>query len=107
MYDTPGILHPHQLTTRVPATDLRLLLPRKQLAPRTFLVRAGQSLSIGASARVDVVDGERALLTLWASADVAHHLGKAEGAAALRDKHAGGLLQPPSTPEAAADLGGI
>lgn len=91
------ILQAHQLTTRLRPDELRAVLPRKPLRPRTYRLPAGATIHLGALARVDVVDcpGATMYLTVWASADVVCHFGKMDKAEALYAQHAGGLLQPP------------
>jgi hypothetical protein len=92
-----GILQAHQLTTRLRPEELRAVLPRKPLRPRTYRLPAGSTIHLGALARVDVVDCPSATmyLTVWASTDVVCHFGKMDKAEALYEQHAGGLLQPP------------
>jgi hypothetical protein len=62
--------------------QVKLLLPRRQLKPRTFRAAEGQTIFIGGVARVDVVrcPGSTLYLTVWASSDLACHFGKTEGA---------------------------
>ena len=62
----------HQLTTRLRGDELKAVLPRKPLGPRTYRLPAGATIHIGALARIDVVDSPSATmyLTVWASADV-------------------------------------
>lgn len=65
------------------SAQVRLLLPRKALRPRTFRIGAGHSVLIGGVARFDVLAAPAATiyLTLWASADVVTHFGKTDAAA--------------------------
>lgn len=97
LFDTPGLLHPHQATTRLTADELRLVLPRKPLSPRTYRTAVGQSVHVGGLARVDVLaaPGATIYLTVWASADVVTHLGKTDTAQAMMEKHCGSTLVPP------------
>jgi ribosome biogenesis GTPase A len=39
LFDTPGLLHPHQITTRLTHEEQKLVQVRKQLRPRTFRVK--------------------------------------------------------------------
>ena len=59
-----------------------MLLPKRPLRARTFRLGAGQTISVGGVARVDVLTAPAATLylTLWASDDVTTHFGKTEGA---------------------------
>lgn len=98
--DTPGLLHAHQLSSRLTADEARLVLPRKPLKPRTFRVPQGACVSVGGLFRVDVLasPGATLYLTVWASADVSTHWGRAEGGEELRQRHLGGALRPPLLP---------
>jgi hypothetical protein len=62
--------------------QVRLLLPRQRLKPRTFRAGPGQTVLLGGIARVDVIaaPGATLYLTVWASSDVVCHFGKTEGA---------------------------
>jgi hypothetical protein len=108
LVDTPGLLHSHQLTARLAADEARAVLPRKPLKPRTFRLPQGAAISVGALFRVDVLaaPGATLYLTVWASADVTTHWGRAEGADELLQRHLGGALRPPLLPAAAA-AGGL
>jgi len=97
-FDTPGIIQPQQLTTRLFPEELRMVLPRRPLKPRTYRLPAGGTVHIGALARVDVLQSPASTmyLTVWTSSDVVCHFGKMEKAEALYEQHAGKLLQPPT-----------
>lgn len=41
LFDTPGILHPYQITTRLTAEEQRLVIVGKGLRPRTYRVKVG------------------------------------------------------------------
>lgn len=92
-----GLLHPHQATTRLTPDELKLVLPRKPLTPRTYRTAVGQSVHVGGLARIDVLSapGATIYLTVWASADLVTHLGKTANAAATLQKHFGTTLVPP------------
>lgn len=74
-----------------------MILPRRPLKPRTFRIPAGQSVTIGGVARVDVLESPTATLylTAWISDQVVCHMGKTDGAAERYAKHAGTKLMPP------------
>lgn len=42
LFDTPGLLHPHQITTRLNREEQKLVQVRKELKPRTFRVKVSQ-----------------------------------------------------------------
>ncbi|XP_044947393.1 GTP-binding protein BRASSINAZOLE INSENSITIVE PALE GREEN 2, chloroplastic isoform X2 [Hordeum vulgare subsp. vulgare] len=107
MYDTPGLLHPYIMSMRLNTEERKMVEIRKELRPRTFRVKAGQSVHIGGLTRLDVLEAsvQTIYVTVWASANISLHLGKTENAEELRDKHVGIRLQPPVVPERATELG--
>eukprot|EP00878_Enallax_costatus_P040541 GHUV01046847.1.p1 GENE.GHUV01046847.1~~GHUV01046847.1.p1 ORF type:complete len:471 (+),score=122.78 GHUV01046847.1:943-2355(+) len=100
-FDTPGVHHSYQLTSRLNLDELAAVLPRRRLKPRTYRIPAGSSILIGGLARVDVVSTPSATVyvTLFVSDEIVTHLGKTEGVEERREKHTGGLLVPPYEPE--------
>ncbi|KAF0901368.1 hypothetical protein E2562_000251 [Oryza meyeriana var. granulata] len=106
MYDTPGLLHPYIMTMRLSNEERKMIEIRKELQPRTFRVKAGQSVHIGGLTRLDVLKAsvQTIYITVWASPSVSLHLGKTENAEELRDRHFGTRLQPPIGPERVAEL---
>ena len=114
VYDTPGLLQPSQVSSRLSSEEARMVLPRRRLTPRTYRAEIGSTVHIGGLGRVDVLDGpQRTMyLTVWASADIPTHymlngFAKAEGGKAdtLFAKHAGTKLVPPIGPKRVSQLG--
>ena len=114
VYDTPGLLQPSQVSSRLSSEEARMVLPRRRLTPRTYRAEIGSTVHIGGLGRVDVLDGpQRTMyLTVWASADVPTHyalngFAKAEGGKAdtLFAKHAGTKLVPPIGQKRVSQLG--
>ncbi|CAI5948479.1 unnamed protein product [Closterium sp. NIES-65] len=105
--DTPGLLHPHQLSVRLSREELKVVVPRKALKPRTFRIKPGQCVLLGGLARVDVEEAaaESIYLTAWLSPMIACHMGKIANAPAVLEKHVGVKLQPPAEASRMADLG--
>ncbi|KAL4422880.1 hypothetical protein ABPG75_009077 [Micractinium tetrahymenae] len=97
MLDTPGVPHAFQLAKHLSAEEMRMVLPRRPLKPRTFRIGAGQTVMIGGLARVDVVGcpGATLYLSVFVSDEIGCHLGKTEGADARYQLHAGSRLAPP------------
>ncbi|KAL4448813.1 hypothetical protein ABPG77_007530 [Micractinium sp. CCAP 211/92] len=97
MLDTPGVPHAFQLAKHLTAEEMRMVLPRRQLKPRTFRIGAGQTVMIGGLARIDVVScpGATLYLSVFVSDEIGCHLGKTEGADARYQLHAGSRLAPP------------
>ncbi|KAK9814077.1 hypothetical protein WJX72_000361 [[Myrmecia] bisecta] len=97
MFDTPGVPHSYQLSSRLSPEEVRMLLPRRRLRPRTFRAGAGQTVLIGGIARIDVLKAPAATLylTLWASDDINCHFGRTDTADDRYAKAVGTLLTPP------------
>lgn len=111
IYDTPGLLQPQQVSSRLSSEEARAVLPRRRLTPRTYRAEIGSTIHIGALGRIDVLDGpQRTMyLTVWVSSDVPTHYmlnseknGKADK---LYEKHAGGKLFPPIGDKRVRQLG--
>ncbi|GJM99865.1 hypothetical protein PR202_ga17004 [Eleusine coracana subsp. coracana] len=107
MYDTPGLLHPYIMAMRLNNEERKMIEIRKELKPRTFRVKAGQSVHIGGLTRLDVLksSAQTIYITVWTSSNVPLHLGKTENAEELREKHFGIRLQPPIDPGRVPELG--
>ena len=82
MYDTPGILMPHQLTSRLTSEEIAAVVPSKRIRPVTLRIAPQHGVLIGAGlAQVDVVAGKAMQLTFFMAPDVTLHPCKTEGAA--------------------------
>ncbi len=97
MLDTPGVKHEYQLTTRLHLNEVRMLLPRRRLKPRTYRLGTGSTICMGGFGRIDVksIPGSTIYMTIWASDEVRTHLGKTENAVQLLRLHTGSDLVPP------------
>lgn len=96
LYDTPGIINHHQLAHHLHPSDLKMIMPNKELKPRVFQLNAGQSLYVGGLARFDFIQGDRSSFTVHVANDLQIHRTKLEKADALYEQHLGGMLAPPS-----------
>jgi hypothetical protein len=110
VFDTPGVPHSHQLTSRLPLAEAAALLPARRLKPRTWRLPEGTTILAGGLVRVDLLEvpGPTMYVTLFAADTVGCHAGKTAAAEERRASHAGGLLVPPYGPaalEAAAAMG--
>ncbi|CAM6114407.1 unnamed protein product [Calypogeia fissa] len=107
LLDTPGLLHPHQITTRLTREEQKMVQIRKVLKPRTFRVKVGHAITLGGLVQVHIktAPGESIYATIWASPHITCHMGKGETAQDLFDKHIGDKLQPPMTKERLDELG--
>ena len=97
MLDTPGVRHEYQITSQLGLEEVRMLLPRRSLKPRTYRLGEGSTIHLGGLARLDVtsVPGSTMYVTVWVSDEVRTHLGKTANAAALFGAHVGRDLTPP------------
>lgn len=108
MWDTPGVPHPYQLSSKLSAEEVRMLLPRRKLKPRTFRASVGQTILVGGLARMDLMHlpAQTMYLTIWASDEVSCHYGRTDNADERLQSSSGSLLVPPLGGEArVAELG--
>ncbi|CAH8384671.1 unnamed protein product [Eruca vesicaria subsp. sativa] len=107
MYDTPGLLHPYIMSLRLNSEERKMVEIRKELQPRSYRVKAGQSVHIGGLVRLDLVSAsvETIYITVWASHSVSLHLGKTENSEEILNSHSGLRLQPPIGEKRASELG--
>ncbi|KAL0460483.1 UNVERIFIED_CONTAM: GTP-binding protein BRASSINAZOLE INSENSITIVE PALE GREEN 2, chloroplastic [Sesamum latifolium] len=97
LLDTPGLLHPHQISTRLTMEEQKLIHIEKELKPRTYRIKAGHSVHIGGLLRLDVEESsvDSLYVTVWASPLLPLHMGKTENACTMLEEHFGRQLQPP------------
>jgi len=107
LYDTPGLLHPYQISRRLNREEQKMIEIRKELKPRTYRVKVGQSVHIGGLMRLDVNQAsvQTIYVTVWASVHIPLHMGKVENANEIKEKHFGQQLQPPIGEERVTELG--
>ena len=65
--DTPGLIDEEAITNYVSEKELKSILPKKEIKPRTYQIKAGQSLLIGDLVRLDYIEGEKNSFTLYMS----------------------------------------
>ena len=53
VFDTPGLLQPFQVSSRLDNEEARMVLPRRRLQPRTYRAEIGSTIHIGGLARID------------------------------------------------------
>jgi 30S ribosome assembly GTPase len=96
LYDTPGIINHHQMAHYLDASELKYIMPKKEIKPKVYQQNAGQTLFIGALARFDFVKGDRSAFTVHIANDLPIHRTKLEKADDLYNTHRGELLAPPT-----------
>lgn len=101
IYDTPGIIHRHQMAHYLSDKALKLVTPKKEIKPKTYQLNPDQTLFLGGLARFDYVSGEKQGFTAYFDNNLDIHRTKLAGADAFYAKHVGGLLTPPAAKEVA------
>ncbi|XP_050278671.1 GTP-binding protein BRASSINAZOLE INSENSITIVE PALE GREEN 2, chloroplastic [Quercus robur] len=107
LFDTPGLLHPHQITTRLTREEQKLVHISKELRPRTYRIKAGHTVHISGLMRLDIEESsvDSIYITVWASPYLPLHLGKTENAQIMQEEHFGLQLQPPIGEKRVEELG--
>ncbi|KAI9195711.1 hypothetical protein LWI28_017389 [Acer negundo] len=107
LFDTPGLLHPHQITTRLTREEQKLVNVTKELKPRTYRIKAGYSVHIAGLMRLDAeeLSVDSVYITVWASPYLPLHMGKTENAHTMLEDHFGCQLQPPIGVKRVQELG--
>lgn len=103
IFDTPGIIHRHQMAHYLSAKDLKYVSPKKEIKPKTYQLNASQTLFLGGLGRFDFIDGDKQGFTAFFDNNLKLYRTKLEGADAFYDKHLGSLLMPPG-PKDLADF---
>lgn len=94
--DTPGVINEHQIVHGLSAQDLKCVLPKKEVKPKTYQLNAEQTIFIGGLARFDFVRGDRSAFTFYVSNRIELHRTKLSNADQLYTQHVGEMLSPPS-----------
>ena len=85
IFDTPGIIHRHQMAHYLSAKDLKYVSPKKEIKPKTYQLNAGQTLFLGGLGRFDFIDGNKQGFTAFFDNNLKLHRTKLEGADAFYD----------------------
>lgn len=97
--DTPGVVVDTQIAHFINPKDLKIIMPKKEIKPKTFQLESGQTLFISNLSRVDFVKGDRSSFTVYASDKIKIHRTKTESADEFYSKHYNTLLAPPEINE--------
>lgn len=68
--DTPGLIDNGSITNYIDDKMLKKICPRKEIKPKTYQLRRGQSIIIEDLFRLDYVEGERNSFTIYMSNDL-------------------------------------
>jgi len=101
LFDTPGIIHRHQMAHYLTAKNLKYISPKKEIKPKTYQLNPEQTLFLAGLGRFDFISGERQGFTAFFENTLDLHRTKLAGADDFYQKHAGMLLVPPSSQELA------
>ncbi len=99
IFDTPGIIHRHQMAHYLSAKDLKIISPKKEIKPKTYQLNPEQTLFLAGLGRFDFISGDKQGFTAYFENTLQLHRTKLAGADAFYDKHAGTLLTPPGKKE--------
>lgn len=96
-YDTPGITKENCILNLLTEKEVNIVLPTQSIVPRTFVLKPGMVLFLGAIGRIDFLQGNQsAWFTVVASNTLPVHISSLDRADTLYQKHAGHtLLQVP------------
>ena len=97
IYDTPGIIHRHQMAHYLTAKNLKYVSPKKEIKPKSYQLNPEQTLFLGGLGRFDFIAGEKQGFTAFFDNELKLHRTKLEGASDFYDKHLGTLLTPPNS----------
>ena len=70
LIDTPGLLDSSSIVNYISDNDFKRISPRKEIKPKTFQVKKGQSIIVDKFFRIDYVEGERNSFTFYMSNDL-------------------------------------
>ena len=101
IYDTPGIIHRHQMAHYLSAKNLKYVSPKKEIKPKTYQLNPEQTLFLGGLGRFDFLSGDKQGFTTYFDNELQLHRTKLAGAGEFYEKHVGSLLAPPSKKEVA------
>ena len=65
LVDTPGLIDRGNISNYLSELDLKKLINKKEIKPKTYQIRKGQCLIIDNLVRIDYVEGERNSFTLY------------------------------------------
>ena len=106
LYDTPGLILPHQLTSKLSSDDLKVVIPQRKVDVVTLRVGEGKTVLLGGVARVEFLEGRPFFLTFFVANGVKIHATNSDqDMDAFVAKHAGELLTPPASPDALETMG--
>lgn len=70
LVDTPGLVSPNNYLTNLSLKEVKKILPKVEIKPRTYQMKPNQSLLIGDYARIDYLSDEKNSFTIYLSNDI-------------------------------------
>lgn len=92
LYDTPGVMHPDQITSLLTSEELTRIQPKQMITPRAVRLQPGMSLFVGGLARLDFLESDAEDLEwlqvfLFASANLPILIGETQHSEELYNKY--------------------
>ncbi|KAM4621349.1 nitric oxide-associated protein 1 [Polymixia lowei] len=93
LFDTPGIMKEHDILGFLSEKEVKMVVPTQAIVPRTFVLKPGMVLFLGALGRIDYLQGEKSCwFSVVASDRLPVHITSLDKADAIYQKHAGHTL---------------
>lgn len=70
LVDTPGLVSPNNYLTNLSLKEVKKILPKVEIRPRTYQLKPNQSLLIGDYARIDYLSDEKNSFTVYLSNNI-------------------------------------
>jgi uncharacterized protein yqeH len=70
LIDTPGLVDSSSIVNYIDGDGLKKISPKKEIKPKTFQLKKGQSIIVDNFFRIDYVEGERNSFTFYVSNDL-------------------------------------
>eukprot|EP00953_Heterococcus_sp_UTEX-ZZ885_P001989 1588-Heterococcus_DN1.PRE.6 len=106
LYDTPGLILPHQLTSRLNPEELKAVIPQSAVEHVTLRLTEGKAVLVGGLAKIELLSGKPFLFTFFISNQVKLHMTDASRADEFITKHIGSkLLFPPFSADRLEEMG--
>ena len=70
LIDTPGLIDRGNIINYVDFSIMKKIIPRKEIKPKTYQIKAGQSLLINELIRIDYIEGSKNSFTFFMSNDL-------------------------------------
>lgn len=70
LVDTPGLVSPNNYLTNLSLKEVKSVLPKVEIKPRTYQMKPNQSLLIGNYARIDYLSSEKNSFTIYLSNNI-------------------------------------